>query len=51
MLLMNWRASALADRGLDVHDRALRGGGLPAGGQQRAEVVLVGHGRDAFEHI
>jgi hypothetical protein len=24
---------------------------LPAGRQQRAEVVLVGHGRQAFEYV
>jgi hypothetical protein len=28
-----------------------RGGGLPAGRQQRTEIVPVGHGRQAFEHV
>jgi hypothetical protein len=51
MLLVNRHASAQADRGFNVHDRSGRGGWLPAGRQQRAEVVLVGHGRQALEHV
>jgi hypothetical protein len=30
---------------------SLGGGGLPAGRQQRTEIVPVGHGRQAFEHV
>lgn len=51
MLPMNRHASAHAGRGLDVHDRSGGGGGLPAGWQQRAEIVLVGHGRDPLQHV
>jgi hypothetical protein len=31
--------------------RGCWGGGLPVGGQQDAEVVLVGHGGQAGEHV
>jgi len=51
MLLMSRRASAQTDRGINVHDRSGRGGWFPAGRQQRAEIVLVGHARQAFEHV
>ena len=51
MLLMSRRTLALADVGFNVHDRSGRARWFPAGGQQHAEVVLVGHGRDAFEHV
>ena len=51
MLLMSRHASAQTDRGFNVQDRSGRGGWLPAGRQQRAEIVLVGHTRQAFEHV
>ena len=51
MILMSRRAAAQTDRGFNVHDRSGRGGWFPAGRQQRAEIVLVGHGRQASEHI
>ena len=51
MLPMSPHASAQTDRGFNVHDRSGGGGGLPARRQQRAEVVLVGHGRQALEHV
>jgi len=51
MLSMSRYASAQTGRGFNVHDGSCRGGWLPAGRQQRAEVVLVGHARQAFEHV
>jgi len=51
MLLMRRHASAQADRGFNLHDGSCRGGWLPAGRQQRADVVLVGHGWQAFEDV
>ena len=50
MLRMSRHASAQTDRGFNVHDRSARGGRLPARRQQRAEVVLLGHARQALEH-
>ena len=51
MLRVSPHASAQTDRGFNVHDRSGRGGWLPARRQQRAEVVLSGHGRQALEHV
>ena len=51
MLRMSRHASAQTDSGFNVQDRSGRGGWSPAGRQQRAEVVLVGHTRQAFEHV
>jgi len=48
---MSQLASDQMDRGFNVHDRSGRGGWFPAGRQQRTEVVLIGHGRQAFEHV
>jgi len=51
MLRMSQHAPAQTDRGINVHDRSGRGGGLPARRQQRAEVVLSGHGWQTLEHV
>ena len=52
MLTMRRRALAQTDRGFYVHDRSgRRGGWLPGGRQQRADVVLGGHSWQAFEHV
>ena len=48
MLLTIFSGSDRAGRG-GAH--GCRGGGLPAGGKQDGEVVLVGHGGQAFEHV
>jgi hypothetical protein len=51
MLLMNRRTIALTDVGFNVHCRTGSVRWLPAGGQEGSEVVLIGHRRDAFEHV
>ena len=48
---MSRHASAQTGRGFNVHDRAGCGGWLPAGRQQRAEVVVGGHCWQAFEDV
>ena len=51
MLSMRQHASPQTDRGLNVHGGSCRDGWLPSGRQQRAEVVVGGHGRQALEHV
>ena len=51
MLLGSRHASAQTDGIVNVHDRPGRGGWLLARRQQRAEVVLVGRGRQALQHV
>ena len=48
---MSRYASAQTGRGYNVHDWHCRGGRVPAGGHQRAEIVVVGHGRQALEPV
>ena len=48
MLLTIFFGSDRADHG---GVRGCCGGGLPVGGQQDGEVVLVGHGGQTFEHV
>jgi hypothetical protein len=43
--------SSASDRASLGRAGGWHGSGLPSGGQQDAEVVPVGHGRQAFEHV
>ena len=48
---MRRHSATRTGRDLDFDDLALRFRRPPAGGQQRAEVVLLGHGGEPFEHV